>query len=201
MNLLAQFDYEWFKSINDLAISKSFLNPLMDFLAEGGEYVFYMAVILYWFIRTPQNRRMVGHALLSACLALGTNVLLGTFLYRDRPFVTHHVVQLIPHAANASFPSDHAAGAFAIAVSVWLWRKKAGLPLILLAAGIAFSRIWTGVHYPSDVVTGMTIGTFSAIAVYKLICHDGKTSHVMNFFIEQYEKLEHKFWKPKTSRK
>lgn len=195
---IADLDYQWFTAVNQLAGVLPFLNPIMDFLAEKGEYLFYVGVVVYWLIRTPQNRRMVIYALLSACLALGINSIMGVLFYRDRPFVSHHVIQLIQHAANASFPSDHAAGSFVMATSIWLWRKREGKLWLLFAAGISFSRIWTGVHYPSDVIAGMMIGVGSAIAVYRLFQKWGKLDGILVFFLERYESVEHRFWKPKS---
>lgn len=74
---------------NHLAKEAAFLNPVMEFLAEKGEYLFYLGIIVHWFMRAAQNRRMVMQALKAACLALGINALLGVLLYRDRPFVHH----------------------------------------------------------------------------------------------------------------
>lgn len=166
----------------------------MRFLAEDAQYVFYVAVIIYWFTRTNQNRRMVVEALFSACIALGFGGLLSSLFYRDRPFVTHHVIQLINHAANASFPSDHATGAFVIASTIWLFRRKDGVIGLILAAGIAVSRIWTGVHYPSDVAVGALIGFMSAVLVHCLFAQWYFAQKCMSYGIEIYEKVEQNIW-------
>jgi undecaprenyl-diphosphatase len=60
--------------------------------------------------------------------------------------------------SSSSFPSGHAASAAAFAVGATLeWRALAG-PLGATATAVAFSRVYTGVHYPSDVVAGAAIG-------------------------------------------
>lgn len=193
--MFVQTDYHVFQMINHLAVADAVLNPLMSFLSQDGEYLFFLAIIVYWFIRTNSNRRMVVEGLTAACVALGINGIIGLLLYRDRPFVHHHVVQLIQHAANASFPSDHATGAFVIAASIWIWRKRDGWIWLVLAAGIAFSRIWTGVHYPTDVLAGMLIGLMSAFIIHTVLTRWKLADRTVNAVVAFYEKIEGKVWR------
>jgi membrane-associated phospholipid phosphatase len=60
--------------------------------------------------------------------------------------------------SSTSFPSGHSASAFAFAQAVAAWRPELGLPLRLLAAAVAYSRVHTGVHYPGDVLAGSLVG-------------------------------------------
>lgn len=57
-----------------------------------------------------------------------------------------------------SFPSGHTASAAAFATGVTIERPRLGVPVILLAAGVGYSRVHVGVHYPSDVVAGAAVG-------------------------------------------
>jgi undecaprenyl-diphosphatase len=193
-NSMVQLDYQLFQVINHWAATVSWLNPLMRFLAQDAEYIFYLGVIAYWLVRTEMSRRMIVQALLSACIALGVGAVLGHFFYRDRPFVAHAVLQLIKHAANASFPSDHATAAFAIATTIWLFRSKAGKLWLLLAACIALSRVWTGVHYPSDVAGGAILGFATAVAVHRLCAGWALADKILRNAIGLYERVEGKFW-------
>jgi len=63
---------------------------------------------------------------------------------------------------STSFPSGHAASAFAFAYAVGRHVPLLAAPLRLLAAGVAYSRVHTGVHYPSDVVVGSIVGAGTA---------------------------------------
>lgn len=148
------FDYQVFQYINHLAQIIPLFNPFMRFVSEDAEYLFYLGILIYWFTRNRGNRQMVAEALISACAAFGVGGILSQFFYRDRPFVHHSVIQLIQHPANASFPSDHALGAFVIATAIWLFRKRDGAAWLALGGLIALSRVWTGVHYPLDVIAG-----------------------------------------------
>jgi undecaprenyl-diphosphatase len=83
--------------------------------------------------------------------------ILSKLFISDRPFVDHAITQLLPHAANQSFPSDHATAAFAVALAVLVFTrfKKIGWVLVAIAAIVGFARIYTGVHYPLDVIGGL----------------------------------------------
>ena len=59
---------------------------------------------------------------------------------------------------SASFPSGHAASAFAFAYAVGRHLPGLGLPIRLLAGGVAYSRVHTGVHYPLDAIAGSVLG-------------------------------------------
>jgi membrane-associated phospholipid phosphatase len=61
--------------------------------------------------------------------------------------------------SSTSFPSGHAAAAFAFATGVGYVLPPAAIPLRGLAALVAYSRVHTGVHYPGDVVAGSLMGT------------------------------------------
>lgn len=67
--------------------------------------------------------------------------------------------------ASASFPSGHAASAFAFTTAIRRERPRLALGLRFLAAAVAYSRVHTGVHYPGDTVAGALIGAASGQAV------------------------------------
>jgi membrane-associated phospholipid phosphatase len=71
----------------------------------------------------------------------------------------------VPMPESASFPSGHAASAFAFAYTVGRHLPGLGLPIRLLAGGVAYSRVHTGVHYPGDVVIGSILGAATAATV------------------------------------
>ncbi|MED5016862.1 undecaprenyl-diphosphatase [Paenibacillus chibensis] len=189
------WDYSVFSWINNAAGNHPFIDAVMRFLSEDAEYLFYLAVIVYWFTRKRENRKMVALALASACLAFGIGTILSHLFYRDRPFVTHQVHQMIEHAANASFPSDHSIGSFVIAFSIFLFRKKDGIVWMLLAALIAFSRIWNGVHYPGDVLSGAILGILASVMVYQLFTKVAWPRSCLSGAINLYESVEYRIWR------
>ena len=69
---------------------------------------------------------------------------------------------------STSFPSGHSASAAAFAVSVGHVLPATRIPLRLAAATVAFSRVYTGVHYPGDVVVGATVGALIGLGISKV---------------------------------
>ena len=72
--------------------------------------------------------------------------------------------------SDTSFPSGHTAASFAVAAGVYMagW-KKTGIVLHIFSALIGFSRLYVGVHFPSDVIGGAIVGVLCAWVVRKFI--------------------------------
>jgi membrane-associated phospholipid phosphatase len=106
---------------------------------------------------------VVSIAVTSATVNLGAKSL----HRRHRPprAVALPAARQVPVPASTSFPSGHAASAFAFAYAVGRHLPGLAVPVRLLAAGVAYSRVHTGVHYPGDVVIGSVTGAGTAAMV------------------------------------
>ena len=83
--------------------------------------------------------------------ALITNVCLKNLVARPRPMSVEGLVPLIGKPTDYSFPSGHTCASFACALVLYrILPKKYGVPAVILASLIAFSRLYVGVHYPTD---------------------------------------------------
>lgn len=118
-------------------------------------------------LRTTARRAAVAAAA-SAGVALLVGQVVSRLVERPRPFVAHpDLVHLFaPHVADASFPSDHATAAFAIATAVLLRHRAWGAVLLAAAAALAASRVVIGVHYPLDVLGGAALGAGVALLLF-----------------------------------
>jgi undecaprenyl-diphosphatase len=87
---------------------------------------------------------------------------LKTLIFRERPFKTYSFIEKLSEGGDSSFPSGHTLEAFAMATALSLSfsKKKIIIPVYLWAMLVAYSRMALGVHYPSDVLAGIIIGTF-----------------------------------------
>ena len=113
---------------------------------------------------------------IASILALGigaliTNAALKNMFARTRPYeVIDGLILLVERQSDFSFPSGHSCASFAAATVCYkMFPKKYGVPALGLAALIAFSRLYVGVHYPSDVIAGTLIGILAAMAAYKIV--------------------------------
>jgi undecaprenyl-diphosphatase len=88
---------------------------------------------------------------------------------RPRPPIGHPEIHpLVALPGDASLPSGHAAGAFAAAFAVGLVHPRLRGPLLGLAALVALSRVWLGVHYLTDVLAGAALGAGVAYAAWRI---------------------------------
>ena len=86
--------------------------------------------------------------------------------HRIRPYVYSHEVSLIiKKAADYSFPSGHTAAAFASSMAILRSEhKKLGACALIYATLTGFSRLYVGIHYPTDVIAGMILGDLFGLA-------------------------------------
>jgi undecaprenyl-diphosphatase len=162
-------DFSLYKALNGFAFHHDGWEDIARFL-ESVAPLFFVALLAALFLargkwRSRNARHGVVAAGLSAGLALVLAKVLSDAIARQRPFVDHpHAAHLfIKHAADYGFPSDHASGAFAIAVALLLRHRLAGLLALAMAVAISVGRVMIGVHYPSDVAAGALLGTLCAL--------------------------------------
>jgi undecaprenyl-diphosphatase len=132
------------------------------------------ATVALWFVSRPPGvsrwRLASVSGLVAAALALVANQAVTHVWDRPRPFTTHVVTTHLFSAPSPdpSFPSDHAAAAFAIAFCVLAFSRWAGVGFLAAATLIGLSRIALGMHYPSDVLAGLLVGWAAALVVVHL---------------------------------
>lgn len=98
-----------------------------------------------------------------------TNGIIKNLAARPRPFAQFaDIIPLIGRPSDFSFPSGHAACSFAAAFTLWkLSSRPMGIVALLMASLIALSRLYLGVHYPSDILGGLLTGyVASAMALF-----------------------------------
>ncbi|HZU20288.1 MAG TPA: phosphatase PAP2 family protein [Gaiellaceae bacterium] len=115
-----------------------------------------IGVLLAFALRRP---RLLLPLVLADLAAEGATDILKALIPRHRPFVR----QLGGHLSTHSFPSGHTATSFACATVLAAFAPRLRIPLYVLAAAVAYSRLYNGVHFPLDVVAGAVLGTATAL--------------------------------------
>lgn len=152
---------------------------VVRFFARFGPHLFFveMFAILVTSVLDPTPwpllaARGTGIAVLAALSTKVVSDRIGQSVARQRPFVQHEFTPLLPkNAADPSFPSNHAGGAFALGVALSLAFPALVVPSLLLAALLATARVLAGLHYVTDVVTGALLGTVFALLFSVLVPH------------------------------
>lgn len=166
------FDTAIFNVMN--GINCGFLNTFckyFSYLGEKGLGFIFASLILMCFAKTRKS----GFCMLLAIAfgALMTNVVIKNVVERARPYVTNGQFNAYWQQAGAnlesefSFPSGHTTASTAFGVAMFLsFNKKWSWAGILGAFLMGFCRIYLVVHYPTDVIAGLLVGTIGALASY-----------------------------------
>jgi len=181
--MISAYDIGLFRSIHGAVGTSALLDAAGLFAARY--LIFVIAAVPVWLCIVPvlrsdrlrgrrlisrlwSGRAIVWRATAASILAFAGNQVIALIHFRPRPFVTFpDIVPLIGTSASfKSFPSDHAAIAFALAVSVSLVRPRWGPVLIGAASLVALGRVFVGVHYPLDILVGAVCGAAWALVVW-----------------------------------
>ena len=143
--------------------------PLITRLGDAGIIWIILTVLL---LIIPKTRK-TGVIMMAALLVdvLLCNVFIKNLVARTRPYeVVDGLKLLIEKQSDYSFPSGHTGSSFASAIVLWKeLPKKYGVMALIVAVLIAYSRLYVGVHYPSDVLAGVVIGTVLALVSVWLV--------------------------------
>lgn len=161
-------------------VGEAFMDVLFATLTFFGEESFLLVAVfaIYWCI----NKRLGEYLLLSLFTSISLNGMLKDIVRRPRPFITEgweglrHVridnalVDTVTLDGSFSFPSGHSqcAGGFFTSVALWLKKGWIYAAATVMIVGVMVSRVYLGVHFPTDVLVGAALGILSSLVCYWL---------------------------------
>ena len=139
-----------------------FLMPLITLLGDAGIFWIACSLVMILIPKTRKTGWAMGISLLIGLLVC--NVTLKPLVGRIRPydyqwqFFQKEIHLLVEGLHDYSFPSGHTIASFEAATALLIGNKKLGIPAMVLAVLIAFSRLYLYVHYPTDVLASIVLG-------------------------------------------
>jgi undecaprenyl-diphosphatase len=151
-------------------MSSGILDSTMPFITRLGSGGLVWIAAALFFLASKKYRTdgllLIISLLLSVLIG---DIILKPLIARIRPFDVNTAVQLlIAKPTDFSFPSGHSMSSFAAAVVIFHTNNKMGIAAFILAALIAFSRLYLYVHYPSDIIGGILIGVLISITTINI---------------------------------
>ena len=178
---------EWIQMVDEQALlfiqehlRFALLDPIMVLISTLGNAGLIWIVLGVVLTIIPKTRKMGLCALVSLLVCfLINNGLLKNLVARPRPYTQlDDLVMLMPCPSDHSFPSGHTCAAFATAGSLlWSGKNKLwGLRIsgMVLAILTGWSRLYVGVHFPTDVLVGALVGLLGSFIVTKLLIRAGR---------------------------
>ena len=173
----------WFQSIHN-----PILSPILYFftcIGEAGIVWILLALLLLTVL--PKKYRSAGLTVAFALIfsLIMCNGVMKNAYHRIRPFVTDptlyegQLYNVFATIHDWSFPSGHTSASFAAAAALFMWHKREGAVAIVVAALISISRLYLTVHYPSDVLVSLVLGSLYGVLAYFL----------MKFIMKKFKKF------------
>ena len=159
-----------------LFLQESVRNPILDrvmqFVTSLGDAGFLAIIVCIVLLCIRKYRRAGAAASLSLILDfIVVNLVLKNLVARTRPYdMLEELLLITKRPSDLSFPSGHAGACFAVASVLFLCLpRRFGIPAMVVAVLISFSRLYVGAHYPTDVLGGMVIGCITGWIAYWLL--------------------------------
>ena len=181
MEALFQFESNLLLWIQEY-LRSDFLDPIVKFITHSGDHGYLWIALLIILLCIPRTRRaaMIGAATLLLTFIV-TNLCLKPLIGRTRPYeVIEGLTRIIEKQSDRSFPSGHTANSMAVGVSLWLVSKKyeiigdkklyfpkaAGWAVLVWSVLVGLSRLYVGVHFPTDVLGGAIVAILNTVIVF-----------------------------------
>jgi len=163
-------DIEVLREVNGLTEHTTWAHGFMEFTGEYGTLAVLalLGLFAWWRARSRPDHTVAVAGLvwapLAGLVAELANAPLRNWVDRPRPFLSHEGLHvLVEGKTDPSFASDHALLTMALAVGILMVDRRLGVVAVVVAVFTGVSRLYVGVHYPTDVLAGFALGAFVAL--------------------------------------
>lgn len=158
--MLENMNHRLFLLINAGKEPPDWLLLVAYFLAQKLILIIPFMMATMWCL--ARNRKWVFNAAMALIVASLLSKIIGLLYPHARPFAMGVGEQFLAHAANPSFPSNHAIGMFTFAIAFLFWgRLRTGIIMLVLSLSVGWSRIYLGIHWPFDILGGALVAALS----------------------------------------
>jgi len=168
ISLFVSLDSDSFKGLNNLALKYFWLDTLGIFIAGYLPWILIGILFLFLLKNFKKYWKLLSLAVLSGCFAVIIAEIIYFFWQRSRPFVGNQVNLLLRHPSTNSFPSCHTSFFFALSTIIYFYNRKVGILFFFTSFLIGIARVFSGIHWLSDVLGGMVVGIFSGWLLSKI---------------------------------
>lgn len=173
--MLKQFteaDQKLFRNVNQL-FERKYLNVFFRNITHCGGATFTISSLLLLIIFTSGPIRFVA---LASAISLAVShmpvAVLKKMYPRKRPYLVLDEINVTDKPLkDHSFPSGHTTAIFSVVVPFILYDPFLAIVLVPLAVSVGVSRMYLGLHYPSDVLAGIALGNATGILAYQLVAN------------------------------
>jgi len=167
--MIEQLNLALFHLINQYAGLNPVIDTLAIFAAEYMPVVVILALAILWIAKGNNTRDVILYGVYAAIIGLVINYIIGLVYFHPRPFMIGLGTQLFQYPAETSFPSDHTTFMVSIALMFLYFKETRVYGVILLILGLigGFARVFSGVHFPLDILGSIMVSIISTLIIFQ----------------------------------
>lgn len=167
--MIEQLNLALFHLINQYAGLNPVIDTLAIFAAEYMPVVVILALAILWIAKGNNTRDVILYGVYAAIIGLVINYIIGLVYFHPRPFMIGLGTQLFQYPAETSFPSDHTTFMVSIALIFLYFKETRVYGVILLILGLigGFARVFSGVHFPLDILGSIMVSIISTLIIFQ----------------------------------
>ena len=167
--MIEQLNLALFHLINQYAGLNPVIDTLAIFAAEYMPVVVILALAILWIAKGNNTRDVILYGVYAAIIGLVINYIIGLVYFHPRPFTIGLGTQIFQYPAETSFPSDHTTFMVSIALIFLYFKETRVYGIILLILGLigGFARVFSGVHFPLDILGSIMVSIISTLIIFQ----------------------------------